>query len=399
MGLADRSGDAVLPDRRTGLDRTAQLARRVGVHRLCIDLDSRADRPAAGPVHAPRATHGLRSTDHVDGSVLEHNGQPVDAPGPRAPGLLPRPNQQSPHGGPATTPGRLRPLGAAALALSGAVILALALYYDPIGERQKGRVMFDEFHRVDMPDSGVHGWEPTDTTFNTEDYGHNASYTYCILYDYLDHFYNVSRLTTKLDDQTLAACDVFVLKVPTAKLEPTEVTALTKFVAHGGGLMLIGEHTDVFGTGTYLNDVARRFGFRFRYDCLFDIDQLFQERYRPDVVPHPIVQNLPELDWAVSCSIEPLPVYFADLEFPLQFNSGRGAMVATGLRNLPADYHASNFYPQVEHVDRAGRTLRIVRADVGAAALCLAGSLASPTRLNSRISACLIPENPSCFWE
>ena len=263
------------------------------------------------------------------------------------------PTGRTPTAAQSTAPGGFRPLGAATLALTGAFILALALYYDPIGQRQQGRVLFDEYHRIDMPDSGVHGWEPTDTTFNTEDYGHNASYTYCILYDYLTHFYNVSRLTTKLDDQTLAGCDVYVLKVPTAKLEPTEVTALTKFVAHGGGVMLIGEHTDVFGTGTYLNDVARKFGFRFRYDCLFDIDQLFQERYRPDVVPHPIVQNLPELDWAVSCSIEPMPVQFGDLEFPLQFNSGRAAMVATGLRNLPGDYHASNFYPQVEHVDRA----------------------------------------------
>ena len=33
--------------------------------------------------------------------------------------------------------------------------------------------------------------------------------------------------------------------------------------------------------------------------------------------------------------------------------SSSGVIVSTGLRNLPADYHASNFYPQVDKVDRA----------------------------------------------
>ena len=216
--------------------------------------------------------------------------------------------------------------------------------------------MFDEFHRIDIPNSNVHGWEPTDTTFDTESYGHNAAYTYCILYDYLSHFYNVSQLKTKIDENTLSACDVFVLKVPTAALEPTELNALKKFVADGGGLMLIGEHTDVFGTGTYLNDVARKFGFHFRYDCLFDVDEVFQQKYRPGVVPHPIVQGNPDLDFAVSCSIQP------DLDFnPL---GDRGVIVCTGAYGFPADYHASNFYPQVEHVDRAD-ALRRLRATAG----------------------------------
>jgi hypothetical protein len=48
---------------------------------------------------------------------------------------------------------------------------------------------------------------------------------------------------------------------------------------------------------------------------------------------------MPALDFAVSCSLEPRP------------GVGRAAMRGTGLRSLPADYHASNYYPQVE--DRA----------------------------------------------
>ena len=46
---------------------------------------------------------------------------------------------------------------------------------------------------------------------------------------------------------------------------------------HGGGLLLIGEHTNVFQTGVHLNDIAARFRFRFRYDCVFDIDGVFRQ--------------------------------------------------------------------------------------------------------------------------
>jgi hypothetical protein len=45
---------------------------------------------------------------------------------------------------------------------------------------------------------------------------------------------------------------------------------------------------------------------------------------------------MPPLDFAVSCSISP------------GLSRGRAAIRSTGLKNLLADYHASNFYPQVE---------------------------------------------------
>jgi hypothetical protein len=42
------------------------------------------------------------------------------------------------------------------------------------------------------------------------------------------------------------------------------------------------------------------------------------------------------MDFAVSCSIDP------------GYSKGRAAIRMTGLRSLPADYHTSNYYPQVE---------------------------------------------------
>ncbi len=214
-----------------------------------------------------------------------------------------------------------------ALVFAGVFLLCFGLLWDPAGPRKEGRVLVDEFHST---------WEPIDRPFDTQWYGEQSGYNYACIYDYCSRFYRMGRLQARIDDAAVQDCDVLVIKVPTLRYTPEEVAALERFVQKGGGLLLIGEHTNVFDTGTHINDIARRFGFRFRYDCLFDIDAVFEQRWQPPVVAHPIVQNLPSFDFAVSCSISP------------GASLGRAVIRSTGLRNLPADYHVSNFYPQVE---------------------------------------------------
>jgi hypothetical protein len=188
-------------------------------------------------------------------------------------------------------------------------------------------------------DEHLSTWEPTDRPYDTNWYGQESGYNYACIYDYCSRFYEMGRLNATIDGNTLADRDVLVVKVPTSRYGADEISHIERFVQNGGGLLLVGEHTNVFQTGVHLNDIASRFGLRFRYDCLFDIDAVFHQLYQPPVVPHPIIQHMPPLDFAVSCSIDPLS------------SAGRAAIRSTGLRSLPADYHASNFYPQVE--DRA----------------------------------------------
>jgi hypothetical protein len=224
----------------------------------------------------------------------------------------------------------LRQAVAAGLTAAAVVLATFGMIWVPSGKPKAGRVLVDEYHST---------WERTDRPYDTEWYGHESGYNYACIYDYCGHFYEMDRLVTPIDDDALSHCDVLMVKVPTARYEPNEIAAIEQFVDNGGGLLLVGEHTNVFNTGTHLNDIAARFGLRFRYDCLFDIDTVFTQLYRPPLVPHPIVQHMPAMDFAVSCSLAP------------GWSRGRAAMRSTGLRSLPADYHASNFYPQVE--DRA----------------------------------------------
>jgi hypothetical protein len=239
-----------------------------------------------------------------------------------------------------------RPLSVALAFLAGG-LFTLGLFWDPVGSRKGGRVIIEEYHPP-----GDKGWEWTDKPYDTEAYGDKAAYNYYCIAEYCGHFYHLKRQVNPLNDDALDDCDVLVLKTPTRPYSPAEIDAVRRYVERGGGLLLIGEHTDVFGTGTHLNAVAEQFGFKFRFDCLFGIDTVFVQRYDRPLAPHPILQYLPlpefqpasnapreyvpSLDFAISCSLDP------------GTSSGRAVILGTGLKNKGADYHADNYYPQTD---------------------------------------------------
>jgi len=230
---------------------------------------------------------------------------------------------------------RLRRVAAALLVAGAAGVLTLAVFWDPVGVRSKGRVLVEEYH----PEGREKIWEPTFKPFDSEWYGHDSGYNYYCIYQYISKYYDVSRLEEPVTDYALDNCDVLIIKTPTRRFSPEEISAIRRFVRRGGGLLLVGEHTNVFGTGTYINPIARQFGFEFRYDCLFGIPSVFKQKYYPTLVPHPVVQHMPPMHFAISCSIAP------------GTSEGRTVIRGTGLKNLMADYHVSNFYPQP--VDKA----------------------------------------------
>jgi len=237
-------------------------------------------RPAA-PVPAPAAADEEAPPAPASSDEGE---EPTEAPAP-APA--------APEPMPPAAIGLRHVLGVLLVAAAGAALTA-AVTWDPVGERKPGRVAIEEGHST---------WEPTTKPMDTEWYGHDSGYNYACLYDYLGRFYEMSRLTDPISDATLADVDVLMLKTPTSPYKPEEVEAIRRFVERGGGVMLVGEHTNVFHTGEYLNQVARLYGFEFGYDCLFGIDEFFNQRYDLPLVPHPIVQHMPGLDFSVSCSL------------------------------------------------------------------------------------------------
>jgi hypothetical protein len=270
------------------------------------------------------------------------------------------------------------------LAVLASLLLSLGAYWDPIGQRKGGRVMVVERHSA---------WEPTLRMYDTEHYGEDPSYNYRLIYDLCAQYYDMSRAIMpddladdfdpaivkdlrdnkkfrQLNDKTLEQCDVLIIKTPclkdqtkdeedadkpspkgksaeessaqkalTARYSLEELEAVRRFVERGGGLLLMGDHTNVFNTSTVMNDIIRPMGFTFRNDLLFSLtDSPYDEHYERPPVPHPAIENLPPLDFAVSCSIDP------------GWTWGRAAIRGQGLFSMGPEYHHSNYHPYPTHV-------------------------------------------------
>ncbi len=168
------------------------------------------------------------------------------------------------------------------------VFFSLAiLYYTPLETRSDPIVIIDEFHSE---------WEPTWTDYieaYEEDpvsgvnnyYGllHVLSslYDVTLIIDKPEKVPSVSTVKTVLVDdgislQTLKqiAQDreaVLILKCVTKPYSQAECEAIMQFLAEGNGLILIGEHTNLYDMGTNLNPFAERLGYRYLPTGIQDI--------------------------------------------------------------------------------------------------------------------------------
>lgn len=185
----------------------------------------------------------------------------------------------------------------ASLALVAALLLSIcASAHDP-GVRKGGRILVDEAHSE---------WERTDAPLDRTLYGNKTTYNYFSMVDHLRSYYPVvDRNYGPLDGDVLDACDVLILKTPTLLYSDDEVAAMLRFVERGGGIWLIGDHTDVFGSSTCLNQIARPLGVRLVVDSLDDVVPHEKQIYRrPDLGRHPTNQWMPECLLATGCSLE-----------------------------------------------------------------------------------------------
>lgn len=199
-------------------------------------------------------------------------------------------------------------------------------FHDP-GTRKEGRVLIDEGHS---------DWEWTTQPYDTTWYGAKSGYNYYCLADYWNYFYHVETRGEPLTREFLGDWDVLVIKTPTSGFAPEEVDAVVEFVHNGGGLFLIGDHTNVFGTSTHLNRIAERFGMYFRYDATYNLRGLGLSLYeRPERFAHPAVRFMPRYLFATSCT----------LYSPLL---SENVLLGYGLRAMYLDYSENSYFPTKE---------------------------------------------------
>ncbi len=99
--------------------------------------------------------------------------------------------------------------------------------------------------------------------------------------------------------------EVLVLKCPTSPYSSEERKAVERFVARGGNLLLIGDHTNVMRMNDYLNIVSTSFGIRYLADSVYSLDGDWIYTWLKDMdAAHPFCRLLGDFYWANGNTLE-----------------------------------------------------------------------------------------------
>ena len=202
------------------------------------------------------------------------------------------------------------------------------LYQDP-GSIKTGRVLIDEYHSQ---------WEDTIRPLDTEWYGLLSTYNYYSWAQWLRYHYSVkTNINATLSADLLSRYDILILKCPTESYSTQEVQSIKDFVEHGGGLYLIGDHTNVFGMNTFLNQVSEEFGIRYKTDATYEIGTGDLSIYKSDpFFSHPVMRHVTQFDFMTSCTLEP-----TSLSASMRMEN---IIIGNRIISEPGTYSTENFF-------------------------------------------------------
>ncbi len=235
----------------------------------------------------------------------------------------------------------------AAVLVSVFCLTSAAVFWDG-GTKKDGRVLVDEIHSV---------WEFSTLKLDKNWYGENSTYNAYSMIEWLKDSYHVDRIVSpsykdwnvpgaqkvtpdiisdSITYDILKNYDILIIKTP-SHYQPAEVDAIVRFVENGGGLFLIGDHTNFAGTGTNLNQISKRFGIEFGFDAVNNMNGTLYY-YKRGLLPHPIAKYMPNLDFMTGCS----------LKAPLV---GEPVICGFGLRADPGEFASVGFFRETRAND------------------------------------------------
>jgi hypothetical protein len=220
-------------------------------------------------------------------------------------------------------------------------LVGAVLFQDP-GSENQGRVLVDEIHST---------WEPSSLVMDTHWYGTESTYNAYSMIEWLKVTYDVDRVMStafvtwepgenitkaqpdivsdEITSDILQEYDILILKTPNMYSQ-TEVEAIVGFVKNGGGLYVIGDHSNFAGTSTSLNEITRNFGIQFVFDSVNSAEGRLSI-YKRGKITHPCAKYMPEFDFLTSCSISAPPT------------AGR-IIPGYGLNAEPGEYASTGFF-------------------------------------------------------
>ena len=120
---------------------------------------------------------------------------------------------------------------------------------DPLGQQKDGRIAYDGIHHK------------LDSAFFEND-----SLTHSTL-RYLDAIgYSATILNRTITPESLEGISILIIETPEEKYSSQEIESITDFVNNGGGLFVLGDHTNIYDCYLNLNPILHNFGLHLNFD-------------------------------------------------------------------------------------------------------------------------------------
>lgn len=223
-----------------------------------------------------------------------------------------------------------------------AFLLCGSVFFHEHGVQKQGRVLVDEIHST---------WEPSSLILDKYWYGSESTYNAYSMVEWFKVAFDVDRVMSpayldwvpgetiskvgpdvvseEITAEMLQNYDILILKTPTMYTE-REVAAIVDFIRNGGGLFVIGDHSNFCGTSTSLNQITGPFGITFEFDSVNNAEGRLSIYNRGEIT-HPCAKYMPRFDFLTSCSVKaPMAV-------------GR-VIPGYGLSAEPGEYASTGFF-------------------------------------------------------
>ena len=121
-------------------------------------------------------------------------------------------------------------------------------------------------------------WANTDIDYTLTNISLEGGYSYSLMKKILEHKYTLFTVKdrARLKD-TLSQVQAAIIMTPTVPPSPQELNDLLAFVASGGRLVVIADHTDVYGHGRVLNGLLSQADCSVEYNALFDSNDYYAD--------------------------------------------------------------------------------------------------------------------------
>ena len=114
-------------------------------------------------------------------------------------------------------------------------------------------------------------WANTKTRYSVNEITLKSGYSYSLMKEAIGNKYSLVSINSRNKlASVLPTLDAAIIITPTIPLDTQEARVIKEFVVNGGRLVVIADHTDIYGHGRVLNSLLRGTGVNIEYDALFD---------------------------------------------------------------------------------------------------------------------------------